>query len=241
MRQQFILLFSLALLSTNLSVFSQEYREVFKNFDELVNIENTNLLYGKEYVEQHATINNKHKFFQTSGFLNGDVVYSGETYYDLDLKYNVFEDLLIVRVKKEGGEATYQLFKNRIESFRIDGRNFINISPKKNAEIQGFFEIFSEDASLKLLKNHRKKLKKILTTNFTYFEFEPEPTQYAVAISGKYFKVNSQAGWLDVFPEHKEKIESYFSSNQALKETDPDNFLLRLFSEISESYKSNNS
>ncbi|APS37995.1 MULTISPECIES: hypothetical protein [Salegentibacter] len=241
MRQYFILLFSIVLLSTNFSVFSQEYREEFKNFDELVNIENTNLLYGKEYVEQHATINNKHKFFQTSGFLNGDVVYSGETYYDLDLKYNIFEDLLVVRVKKENGDVTYQLFKNRINRFRIGGRNFISISPKKNNKIQGFFEIISESASLKLLKNHRKKLKKILTSDFTYFEFEPEPAQYAVAISEKYFQLESQSEWINVFPEHKEKIESFFSSNRALKESDPDSFMLRLFSEISESYKSNNS
>lgn len=241
MRQQFTLLISIALLSTNLSVFSQEYRAAFNNFDALVNKENTNLFYGKEYVEQHATINNQHKFFKAPGFLKGEVVYSGQTYFDLDLKYNVFDDLLIVKINKQSGDATFELFKNRIESFSIDGHTFVNIPPGEETEIQGFFEVIRETSPLKLLKDHRKDINKILTRTFTYFEFEPDLPHYAIAISEEYFQANSQSDWIRIFPEYSEVIRKYFNSKEALRESDPDSFMSGLFLEISESYKSNNS
>jgi len=241
MHQHYTLFFSLSLLFFNITVFSQEYREAFNSFDDLVNKENTNLFYGKEYVEQHATINNKHKFFKAPGFLKGDVVYSGQTYFDLDLKYNVFDDLLTVKINKQSGDATFELFKNRIESFSIDGHTFVNIPPGEETEVQGFFEVIRETSSLKLLKDHRKKINKLLTKTFTYFEFEPDRAHYAIATSEKYFHSNSKSDWLRIFPEYSEEIGKYFNSKEALMKKDPDSFMSGLLHEISESYQSNNS
>lgn len=237
----YTLFFSLSLLFLSVTVFSQDYREAYNNFDNLVSKENTNLIYGKEYVEQHATINNQHKFFKTSGLLNGNVVYSGQTYFDLDLKYNVFDDLLIVKIKKQAGDATFELFKNRIESFSIDGHNFLNIPPKETTGIRGFYEVLREIPSLKLLKDHRKKINKKLTQTFTYFEFKDEQAHYVIAISEEYFHANSQSDWCRVFPKYSEEIKKFFNSYKALKENDPDSFMSRLFLEISESYQPNNS
>jgi len=239
MRLYYILF--LIFLSGNFSVFSQEYHRAYKAFDNYVNKENTNLFYGKEYIEQHAIINNKHKFFKTSNFLNGSVVYSNQIYHDIVLKYNVFEDLLVVKISKQGGDATFELFKNRIQSFIIDGHNFINVQPDNNSVPAGFYEVLREDTSLKLLKNHRKQIEKIFTKDFTYFEFEPEQALYAVSISGKYFELNSQQDWVKAFTEYSEDIESFFDSNKSLKENDPDSFMIRLFLKISDSYKPNNS
>ncbi|WP_037318013.1 hypothetical protein [Salegentibacter sp. Hel_I_6] len=240
MRQDYKLLFCLTLLFSYFTASSQEYREAYENFDDFVNKENTNLFYGKEYVEQHALINNKHKFFSKSSFLKGEVVYSGQIYHDLDLKYNIFDDLLIVKIEKQAGDATFELFKNRIQKFSIDGHTFINIPPKNNTEVHGFFEVLRETHSLTLLKNHRKKINKLLTKNFTYFEFEPEPAQYVISISEEYYKINSQSDWAKVFPEHIKKIDSYFNNKKALRESAPDRFMLELFLDIAEIYNPNN-
>src|SRR5690606_1725724 len=167
-------LISLCLITCTLSspVLAQEIRDsklAYNWFDQVVGIENTGLFNGIEYIEQHVTINDRQKFLGSIYFTAGNLVYNGMPYYDVEMKYNVYDDLLLLRGT---GSQPVQVHKSRVEKFSINGLDFINIRVDSTASVHGFYEIMLQDQDHLLLKQHKKKLKKFLDRSFTYFEFE---------------------------------------------------------------------
>lgn len=210
------------------------YPEAYRAFDATISRENTNLLAGIEYIEQHPVINDKHKFYETTEFRSGQVTYRGETYDKVDLRYNIFDDVLIARIPKRKGQATFQLFTNRVQGFKINETQFVNIPEKDSGKqaITGFFEILDSSEVFSLYKKHRKKSQKQLDRDFVYFEFEPDDPEYAIKYEGKYFSMNREKDWKEVFPEQKQVISEFFNREKNLQREKPDAFMTKLANEI---------
>ncbi len=129
-------------------------------FDATVGIENTPIFEGLGYVEQFKSINEKHKFFTFEDFATGSIMYDGQEYHRLNLKYDLSVDEVIVNLKDGFETVSLQPEKRKISGFTVYGSNFENIgNPTASApEISGFFfEILFSAPSLSLLKKHHKK------------------------------------------------------------------------------------
>lgn len=141
-------------------------------FDATVGIENTPIFEGLGYVEQFKSINEKHKFFTSEDFATGSIMYDGQEYHRLNLKYDLSVDEVIVNLKDGFETVSLQPEKRKISGFTVYGSNFENIgNPTASApEISGFFEILFSAPSLSLLKkNHKKRSKKI--GKLVYYDF----------------------------------------------------------------------
>src|SRR5690606_27783859 len=112
-------------------------------FDKIVALENTDLASGTEYIELHIIRNNKHKYLVTEKFVSGDVSYDGQVFRNIPMKYNVYDDLLLINLINSGGETTLQLHKEKIEGFSLHGQNFMNLQlpEDQESEIDGFHEL----------------------------------------------------------------------------------------------------
>lgn len=201
-------------------------------FDNLVGPENTGIFQGVEYIEQHRIINDKHKFFGSYDFIPGTVIYDGQPYYDINLKYNIFEDLVIVQLMNSRGENSFQLYDNKLDGFNINGQEFVNLkSNPEDPSVGGIFELLFEEEGTLVLKKHKMKEKTLLDRHFLHHEFEPAEPRYFFRKGGKYYKISSRS-MADVFPEQKQEIRKFFRSNRKLLRNQPDEFMLRLFQSL---------
>lgn len=198
-------------------------------FDGIVGIENTDLFNGVEYIEQHVMINEKQKYFRSVLFLPGSVVYDGQRYFDVEMKYNVYDDLLLL---KGIGEKPMQLHKDLVTEFSLEGHSFINIQAD-GSDVEGFYELLLEEEQLRLLKKHTKKPQKFLDKSFTYYEFHDDTSRYAVYYREDYFPVNNRRQVLRAFPDHSGEIRRFYRRNQSLAKSKPDAFMTGLFKELS--------
>lgn len=214
----------------------QDTSAAYKWFDGVVGVENTGLFNGIEYIEQHITINEQQKFLGGIYFTPGRVIYDGQPYFDIEMKYNVYDDLLLLRGT---GSKPLQLHTSRVQEFSLYGHDFINITGDTGAAVQGFYEVLLETDELSLLKKHTKRHKKFLDRSFVYFEFYEDTPRYAIAHRGEYHPVNSRREVIRAFPGLAREIRQFYRARSKQARSNPDLFMKELAALLVQSSTSN--
>lgn len=232
-------LFFLSAISFSPALVAQQVQDTtaaYNWFDGVVGKENTGLLNGIEYVEQHVTVNQWQKTLGGIFYNPGTVVYDGQPYYNVDMKYNVYDDLLLVRAS---GSKPLQLHKSRVQEFSLDGYDFININADTTAAVHGFYEVMMETDNFSLLKKHKKWGKKFLDRSYTYFEFYDAAPGYAVAMGENYHPANSRREVIRAFPDHRREIRRFYRERRKQARNNPDDFMIELAGRLVQLLKSN--
>ncbi|MEP6260115.1 MAG: hypothetical protein ABJ092_00960 [Gillisia sp.] len=212
----------------------QEEKNLYSWFDKELGIENTRLLNGVEYIERHRTVNEKNSFFLSGAPITGSVLYDEEWFHGVQIKYNVYEDILIAQVESNLGINILQLRKENLKRFEFDQFRFININDAGSI-FNGINEVLLENAQFILLKKHSLKLSEKTDQPIKYYEFLPRRIRYGYAYKNDYFEFNSRRELASLFPEFKELITEFFKNNNNLYKNQRDTFMVNLFTEITES------
>ncbi|MCM4160974.1 hypothetical protein FHG64_06115 [Antarcticibacterium flavum] len=215
---------------------AQDPMAAYKWFDAVVGKENTGLFNGIEYIEQHVTVNDRQKFLGSIYYSPGSLVYEGQPYYEVDMKYNVYDDLLLLRGT---GSKPLQIHQSRIAEFHLDGYDFININADTTAAVHGFYEVLLETGQLKLLKKHRKKYRKFLDRSYTYYEFYDDTPGYAIAIEEDFHPANSRREVISAFPGNAREIRRFYRERRKLSKNNPDIFMRELAGRLEQLSHSN--
>ncbi|PCJ94937.1 MAG: hypothetical protein COA50_11180 [Flavobacteriaceae bacterium] len=213
---------------------NQNQAQYYNWFDELVGVENTELYNGIVYVEKYRTINSKTKFFNSPSFLQGSITYYGQKFYGLQIKYDVFEDQILLKLEDRLGGNTIQLFKNRITDFRIDGHEFIRIEEKlgKKLVISGFHEVAFEGPLFTLFIKHKKKDFDRKDRRSLYYEFINSKNGYLLWYNNSYAVIDSKKDVSTIFPELKREIDNFYSIARSLRNSDLDSFMKSLMKRV---------
>jgi len=223
----------LVLFSSSLSGQVVIQNSYYNWFDKLVGIENTNVYDGIAYIETQRTINEKTKFFKSQDYLPGSVVYNGQSYFDLEMKYNVVGGQLLLKLADRIGGNTLQLFKNKLSSFTIDGHDFVKIIPKNGpAESLGFFEIVLQNENFELFVKPIKREFIRKDRSSIYYEFIDQKSENLLLYNGIYHKIESKKDMVNIFPEYKKEINKFHSTARSLKNSNPDEFLKALVTRL---------
>jgi len=226
----------LILFSFPRSTFGQKQSMEAHNtyFDKAIGIQNTGLYQGIVYTEKYRTINEKTQFFKTRQFSSGSVNYEGQDYYDLDLKYDVYEDQVLLRLVTSVGGGTLQLFPDRLNSFVIDGHRFIKILPKDTPDINlyGFYEVSMSGAYFTLFTKFTKKSFERKDRKSLYYEFVPGKSEYVLLYDGIYYVIGSKKDVTTLFPNQKKQIGKFYNLARRLRNSDLDSFQIALMKRI---------
>jgi hypothetical protein len=214
-------------------ILGQEQPELLKWFDSQIGIENTRLLNGTSYKDNHRTINTKNKLFG-SGTGTGAVLYDGQWFPDLQMRYNIFDDVLVVQLESGMGLNIIKLVKEKVEQFTLNSRDFINILKEKSPQgIEGFHEVLWEEGSFVLLKKHALKIIEKRDRQVAYYEFEPAEGYYAFSYNDLAYFLGSRNDLIKIFPQYRDEIQSFYRENQATRRSRPETFYINLFRELS--------
>ncbi len=227
------------MFATSLTLQSQQNvsQENYYNwFDNQVGIENTDLYNGIRYKELYRVKNGKHKFFQSSNFIKGKIVYKNQTYYNIELKYDLFEDQVLINLQTRSGNSIFQLIKEFVESFTLSNKKFVNLSEHKvhnsSTSIQGFYQISYHGADIIIYKKHSKYRIKHYEKKIIFSEFKNKDTYY-IYNEGSYYLIDSKSDLTKLFPNHKKTINSFYNKNRLLLKSNYEMFLIQLSKQIS--------
>lgn len=223
-----VLLLFLVCIFLSHSLTGQEAK-TYSWFDETVGLTSTGLYNGVEYIEQHRNINDNHKFFLSKEFIPGTLHYDGQPYFFHLLKYNVFDEVLLVNSR----ESLFQLINDKIDGFEIGGHRFINIKAGTHQRVMGFYELLLENEQVLVLKKHSRYMNELRDRKFLHYEFKPKNNDYELRYNNEFFKISSRRDVIRIFPGLKREIREIYSSERALRKSNPDKFMIRLFKEIS--------
>ncbi|WP_271783986.1 hypothetical protein [Aquimarina algiphila] len=218
----------------------KEESKYYNWFDQVLGQEHTGLHNGKWYLDfdVNRIYDNRHAFFRSDEVLMGSVTYSGQTYYDIKMKYNLEIDRLLVQLKSSSTASVIKLIPDKIDEFVIDGSRFIRIDDREVEKAENilntiFYEVLLETEDLLLLKSNKKVRNRRLgdTGDKMVYEFT-SANRYILSCNEKYYVVKSKYDIVKIYPELKKEIKQFYTTNKILKKSEPDRFMKRLFEKV---------
>lgn len=194
--------------------------------------ENTGLYNGTQYVEFFRMANDRHKFYATGAFAKGSIIYNGQFYGDVNLKYDLNADDVLLNIGYEWNYPVLKLFKNRISEFSLDGKTFINIGDKASQYTKGFHEVLWASDSLVLLKKNQKKKFRRMQQTVSYFEFEDDSSYY-IRNKVEIYPLRNKRDLVGIFPLRKKEIQNLYNKN--MFKANPDLGWVQLFRSLQNS------
>ncbi|CAM1367441.1 conserved hypothetical protein [Tenacibaculum sediminilitoris] len=217
-----ILVFNLKLSSQN--------NLIIKNFDNRIGLQNTNLSYGKLFVEEFRKIDGNHNYLKSSKFLKGDITYQNELFINIDFKYNLVDDNLIVKIPASSRFNIIVLEKKHVSKFKIENAIFINT--KKF----GFIQELESTNTISLYKKYRKISHKKINRNFTHYKFS-QKENHIISFDNNFYEIDYQKSLIKVFPSLKNLIKKFFNENRSIRKRSPDDFYKMLVSKLNKELK----
>ncbi|CAM1365590.1 hypothetical protein [Tenacibaculum xiamenense] len=217
------------LICTGTSQNSSTVSEIYSSFDETLGAYNTNLSYGDVFEEQYRKITkNNHNFFFKDEFLKGSVSYRGDIFFNIELKYDVVNDLLVARINNQNESIAIVLEKQQVDTFKINNSNFINTFDEK----YGFLEELVKAENFSILKKHKKLARSKKDLHFVHHVFKKKKDRFFIKYGNNYHEVKSKKDFIAVFPNQKEIISKHFKTEKELRKNDFTAFVHKLMNHI---------
>lgn len=221
------LLFSMKSYSQNLvDTANSEYYQLF---DEIVGIQNTKIYNGTEIIEIHRVSIDKNKYLFKDSFLPSTLIFDGQPYFNIDLNYNIYEDVVVIRLKNEVGKIAFKPIQEKVEGFKFLDYKFINFTSLSSPQLNGYYQVLEENGEFTLFKKHKLKRKSNLEKKVLFYEFIPLDGDYFLKKYGMLSGINKKSDWLKLFPDKESAIRKYFRKNKKLRKLYLDDFIQKLF------------
>ncbi len=221
-----ILLFTTSFFAIAQSNSDEKY---YKWFDSTIGIENTGLYNGVEYIDAEQAKGEFIKFLYRGDFRNGTIDYDGQTYYDIPLKYDVFNDKLVIKIVGDNSTSILQLFTEKLSSFKTSGQSFTKIentiTENDNDKLSGFYEILFDSSEIKVYKKHRKGQLRQIKNKTLLFEYKSKDPYYFLEHENNMYSVKNKRDFIQLFPEFKKEINA-LGVEGSVRRNNPDAYIL---------------
>ncbi len=201
-------------------------------FDNIIGQTNSGIFKGVAYDESFNVINERHQFFKDSDFLLGSMIYDRQPYFELELKYDVYHDNLLIRNEDMMALSVMIFDKDKITDFNIDGHKFENLSlAKTKVRLSGFFEVLLKTDSIALYKKYQNKLFTRTDEKIAYHEFK-EMHVYYIHYDNKYYKLKNAKDLNAIFPKLKNALKDIRSLHESMRKSDSDTYMKSILTDL---------
>lgn len=221
----------LLVLISSLSCFSQN-----KNFtklnDSLVGKENLAYNNGLVYYNKYQSTSRNTSQYLENKYNIGILQYNNQTYYDLSLKYDVFEDLLIFKPASQLVLET-SLITKQVDYFILKNKKFkkIETMSSDNTVKVGYFEEVEINEKSTLYVKHKKTFKvdsRSDKLSYIFYDYKI----YYLYYNNKLEEISSKNSIITLFPTFKKEIKQFYNENRNQKENNLQLFYQNLFKTI---------
>lgn len=216
-------------------VFAQNNSSSYYNqFDQLVGSFQNDLNTGELFEDLYRTKSKTDfRFFKTYDPIDGKVNYKGQEFYKCALKYDLYEDNLLLVNFDATNPYLINLEKTLVQSFSLQEKEFVklpaeasNFSFYKN----GFFERISHDKEFSLYVKHIKLKSEELGASiyYSYSKREIIVLEYKL----DFYEITSRNSIIKILPERKQAIKLFYKNYDKLYSQNKIDFMKKLFTSL---------
>jgi hypothetical protein len=192
-----------------------ELMSFYEEYDTFVGIENSEINFGNIYNIKFRTHDDSHLFYKINDFTNGIVIYNNQS-YQKQLKYDILNDLVVVKYLTTNNLYNVSLVSDRIQSFTISNDLFEKLDNNKEfigIYGNGFFETVFKGKHFEFYIKHVKiyKSKTILNTISNKFE---EDSIYFLKYKNSFYKFKNKKELIKILQDQKKEINSFFEKER---------------------------
>lgn len=187
--------------------------DLYSWFDKEIGLEKT-VIYngflddGDGYFEKNKSLNNNYRYFKQFNFMVGSIVYDKQLFNNVKIKYDVFEDELLLNLKNSNNNLiTIQPINNKVDCFIINSKYFKNLITGEK-KYDGYAELLLENRHFKLYKKYIKNRIERRTGGKLFYQFTDK--SYNLLLYKKsLIKIKNIRNLNKIFPEYKSVIREY--------------------------------
>ncbi len=189
---------------------SESVDEVYTKIKKMYG-EDQNLMNG-DFYEYPYKKDLGHPFFLSNDFENGHIVIHDKTYNDIKLKYNIFNESLVLMNYKYSPLAFLPPM-GFISEFSVSNHLFRKYHYPDSEE--KFYEIIYDGEIKCLYAWQKKRAESHHNVSFSAYRFHDAQKKNFLFINDKLMPYKSKRNFLKLFPkEYKETILKYFKENK---------------------------
>ncbi|MBI5010768.1 MAG: hypothetical protein HZB98_14230 [Bacteroidia bacterium] len=172
--------------------------------------ENQPLYNGRVWYNLYSGVE-ENQFLFSEEFLPGTVTMRGRTYSNIQLRYDIYKDEILIPYRPVG---ILQLNKEMVDSFSINFPDreyrFVRLADSSEVEMNGYFnEVYSGKTAL--IARYQKKIEK-LADGGRYDKFYQVNKSY-ISIDGKFRPIAGKKDLYRIFSNDKKPIRNYIKKN----------------------------
>lgn len=199
-------------------------------FDAKTSKENLPISNGTLHVNYDRTINNGNRYLFSDKFSKGIVNYNDQNYYDVNLKYDIYKDALVLNPYKDSDNIGINMIKEKTAGFTLQGRTFVNLNLNGKLPSDfytGFYEENLIGKGFIFYIKYRKEAKEIIESKFVSIDYIFK-TEFILYYKNSFIKLHSKRDLTQLFPDYKTKIDDFYQMNRALETANEVQFMENL-------------
>ena len=201
-------------------------------FDKTIGKENLSINNGTIHTNYDRTLNGQHRYFNSNQFTIGNLNYDNQNYFDVNLKYDIYNDELILKPNGESGYINVNLTKDRVKTFKIHNTQFVNLNSQLPQDfLKGYYEENLVGKSFVFYIKHYKDKTEILKEHGAYYEYY-DKTEFIAFVGNKFEKINSKNEIVKLFPSYKNEINEFYTMYRNLKKEKESKFMENIMTYI---------
>lgn len=194
---------------------------IYRWFDQQIGLENT-VLYngylddGDGYFEKENAYKDSHRYYNQFDFYEGSLIYDNQFFNNINIKYDLFEESLLLTLKNSNNNLrTIKPLNNKVKSFSIDEKQFINLNYLQNEGIQkkGYVEVLLETGNFNFYRKHFKQKNEIWSGGKLEYKFTYKTLDF-LYYKNALIKLKNKRQLLKIFPEYKSTIREYLNGKR---------------------------
>jgi len=170
---------------------------------------------GRIYIPIHPRANG-YPYFLDADWMMGKLVMKGDNFNDLNIKYNVNLEELILKKEKENKENHLPIVLNNnfIDSFELEGHHFINLDSMPGTdELSDFAELIYQGEIIFLIKHTKEFLNRYSQSN-PYGAYSKLNSTYYIYETERLTRVGTKKSFLNYFEPNRKEIKKFMRQNR---------------------------
>jgi hypothetical protein len=177
---------------------------------------------GPLHINPYKTLGKNTLYYNTDKFTKGTIIYDNQPYYDVNLKYDVHRDIIVFNPYGQTENIGINLNQEKTKSFSLNGKNFVNLSTYRTPVrdyLKGYYEEVIIGNEITLYTKRHKDIREFINNDRIYYSFNDE-NNFILKYKNAFYRINSKKEITTLFPEHKSKINTYYSENKKMEKSD---------------------
>ena len=178
-------------------------------------IHNHTKIYTGKYHKDHYQGVTGHPYFDEILWETGSVVYDNQRYDSIEIKYDIYSDLLLIKyIDQQGYIRSIQLYREKVSAFQIKDHHFVNIREDSLLDyISGYYDLLVPGDRASVLAKRRKEVNETNTLNSLEYRFVINDILY-IRIDENFYEVKNRKSMLKILSDRKSELKSFMKLNK---------------------------